>query len=624
MDVKPIDDEQIPSAPDAATEGHSVSAPVWFDELNSGLAIETHFLISGNLRDLYPVGEADAPEFLSFEQVLWRIARAQGFGALLAYDSDGGLRLHDECDEAVATVLADKGLELGQKADTPARFAALHRAVTTIADWPVMLIVDYATHLFEAVPQGLSDVLIEADKAARRAAISKAGRAEDGAPLGRTLWLVDKPGDLPEWFAVGNDTLREISVELPNLEDRYAFARSLIGHFADGAQIGEAERAAFLEEFALESDGMTLLGMRSVARLARHDGLRCGEISDAIRTHRLGTRRNPWKSKVMRSRILRAEEILTSRIKGQHMAIDKTLDILMRSIVGLSGAQTSSRHSRPRGTLFFVGPTGVGKTELAKAVTELLFGDDTACHRFDMSEFMEENSINRLIGAPPGYPGYERGGELINAMHKKPFSVVLFDEVEKAHPRVLDAFLQILDEGRLTDSRGSTAYFSEALIIFTSNIGMIGKDRTQNMGMNILPSDDYDELERKLVEAVRGHFRYTLRRPELMNRIGQNIVTFEFIDGHVASEIFTAIMGRVIEAVRAEHAVEIEIEADALEDLRVLCMSDWFDGGRGIGNRIETHFINPLSRELFARQPEGRMVVQSVSTVDGKTVLECG
>jgi len=452
-----------------------------------------------------------------------------------------------------------------------------------------------------------------------------AGRAEQAAvPFSPTLWLVDKPGDLPEWFVVGNDALREVSVELPNLEDRYAFAKTLIAKFADGARLDDTQSVTFLEQFALESDGMTLVGMNLVARLAENEGLTCSEISEAIRTHRLGTRRNPWRSPVMRSRMLRAEEILTNRIKGQDKAIEKTLEILLRSVVGLSGSQTSSRHNRPRGVLFFAGPTGVGKTELAKAITELLFGDDAACQRFDMSEFMEEDSINRLIGAPPGHTGHERGGELVNAMHKRPFSVVLFDEVEKAHPRILDTFLQIIDEGRLTDSRGSTAYFSEALVIFTSNIGMIGKDHSQNLGMNIMPSDQYVEIERKIVEAVRGYFRYELERPELMNRIGRNIVTFDFIRGGTASLIFSAIMGRVLETVRAEHGVDIEIAPDALRDLRRLCISDWFEGGRGIANRIESHFINPLSRELFNRQPEHRMIVRSVLEVEGKTQLDCG
>jgi len=561
--------------------------------------------------------------FVSFEQILWRIAREQKYGALLFYDPDGGLRLHSECDDSAKAALKGRGLKLGQKAATPAAFAELHRSIATLDAFPIVFVIDYTSHLFETRLHGLSEVLVEADRAARQMMIATSGQRQAPMVLSPTLWLVDKPGDLPEWFVVGNDALRDVAVELPNLEDRYAFAKTLIANFADGAQLDDTEKATFLEQFALESDGMTLVAMNSVAQLAENEGLTCSEISEAIRTHRLGTRRNPWKSPVMRSRILRAEEILTKRIKGQDRAIERTLEILVRSIVGLSGSQTSSRYSRPRGVLFFAGPTGVGKTELAKAITELLFGDDAACQRFDMSEFMEENSINRLIGAPPGHTGHERGGELINAIHKRPFSVLLFDEVEKAHPRILDTFLQILDEGRLTDSRGSTAYFSEALIIFTSNIGMIGKDHTQNLGMNILPSDQYDEIERKIVDAVSGFFKYELNRPELMNRIGRNIITFDFIRGGTASLIFSAIMARVLEAVRAEHGVDIEITPDALRDLRRLCTSDWFEGGRGIGNRIESHFINPLSRELFNRRPEHRMSVRSVREVEGKTQLDC-
>ncbi len=593
--------------------------PVWFDELHSGFGRRLHFAVSGNVRDLYPFLEGEGTQFLSFEQIVWRIAAQKGYAALFTYNPDSGLALHGECDGTMLSKLKGTGIALGEPAHTADEFADLHRSLIAIEDLPLVLLVDYATHLFANSASGLTDTLIEAHRSARISAMQE----HEDTPESATIWLVDRPGDLPDWFTASNDTLREVIVELPNLEDRYAFAKTLIPHFAGSANPDEGEIADFLEQFALQADGMTLMGMRNVAWLSEDEGMGCAEIAEAIRMDRLGTRRNPWKAPVMRARVLRAEEILTRRIKGQKHAIQKALDILTRSIVGLSGAQTSSRHARPRGVLFLVGPTGVGKTELAKAVTELLFGDDTACHRFDMSEFMEENSINRLIGAPPGYPGYELGGELVNAMHKRPFSVVLFDEVEKAHPRILDMFLQILDEGRITDSRGSTAYFSEALIVFTSNIGMISGDRTRDAGMNILPSDDYKELERKLIEAVRDHFRLDLNRPELFNRLGQNIISFEFIDPEVGSEIFVAILGRVLDAVRAEHGVEIEIDPEVQEELRWMCMADWFEGGRGIANRIETHVINPLAREIFLRQPEKTMRITGVHEVDGRTVLDC-
>jgi len=593
--------------------------PVWYDELHTGLTRRSHFVISGNVRDLYPYRQSgEAVQFLSFGQMLWRIARQKGIAALFTYSPTAGLELHSECDTGCASAFEKVGVQLGQPLSSGTELAEMHRKLTAIANFPVLVVFDYVAHLFDGEPNGITAALIEADQEARRV-LAPSG---DCRPSSATLWLVDRPGDLPAWFTKGNDNLREIVVELPNLEDRYAFANTLVSSFADGEELDRAEKDEFLQQFALQADGMSLLGMRNVAFLSEDEGLACDQIAEAIRIDRLGTRRNPWKSTVMRARMLRAEEIITRRIKGQKHAIEKSLDILTRSIVGLSGAQTSSRHSRPRGVLFLVGPTGTGKTELAKAVTELLFGDDTACHRFDMSEFMEEESIGRLIGAPPGHPGHERGGELVNAMHKRPFSVVLFDEVEKAHPRILDMFLQILDEGRLTDSRGATGYFSEALIIFTSNIGMISGDRTENAGMNILPSDEYDELERKLIKAVRDHFRLDLNRPELFNRLGQNIISFEFIDGIVGSEIFSAILERVRSAVQAEHGIEIEIVPDAMEELRTICMSDWFEGGRGIANRIETHVINPIAREIFARQPKENLRIEAVRTLEGRTELE--
>ncbi|MCA0910604.1 AAA family ATPase [Qipengyuania gaetbuli] len=528
-----------------------------------------------------------------------------------------GLRLHPLCDEGLANVIAEASVPLGDTIDTPEEFIRIHKAITTTSTPRLLFLVDYASHLYQAYPYGLSEILIEAHHSSQQTL------SPTGYYVSPTIWLIDRPGDLPAWFTKSNDGLREVFVELPNLEDRHAFAKTLLPMFCDHDALDAGEISAFLEQFALEADSLTLVGMRKVAELAQAEKIATKDIADAIRMDRLGTRRNPWKSEIMRARVARAGEILSKRVKGQKRAIEKSLDILIRSIVGLSGSQTSSRHSRPRGVLFLAGPTGVGKTELAKAITELLFGEDTACHRFDMSEFMEENSISRMLGAPPGHPGHEHGGQLVNAMHKKPFSVVLFDEVEKAHPRILDMFLQILDEGRLTDSRGSTAYFSEALIIFTSNIGMIGKDHTQNLGMNILPGDSYAELEEKLIEAIRNHFRIELHRPELYNRLGQNVVAFEFINGTVAYEIFLAIIGRVKEAVRAEHAVEVIIEEVALGQIRDLCLIDWFEGGRGIANRIETHFINPLSREIFRLQPKRNLTILSAQDINGRTVLNC-
>jgi ATP-dependent Clp protease ATP-binding subunit ClpB len=278
-------------------------------------------------------------------------------------------------------------------------------------------------------------------------------------------------------------------------------------------------------------------------------------------------------------------------------------------VMGLTGAQTRSSGNRPRGVLFFAGPTGVGKTELAKTLTELIFGDERAYIRFDMSEFAEEHTGARLLGAPPGYIGYDAGGELTNAVREKPFSVVLFDEIEKAHPRILDKFLQILEDGRLTDGRGETAYFSEAILVFTSNLGIYVEDDHGRRIQNVSLDDPQDVVESRVRGAIQDYFKFRLSRPEILNRIGDNIVVFGFITPGVAAQIFAGMLRNVQARVRNEHKVELAIDEAVRARLQDLCTRDLSNGGRGIGNRLESLFVNPLSRALFRFPLEGRREV---------------
>jgi ATP-dependent Clp protease ATP-binding subunit ClpA len=250
---------------------------------------------------------------------------------------------------------------------------------------------------------------------------------------------------------------------------------------------------------------------------------------------------------------------------------------------------------------FLAGPTGVGKTELAKTLTSLLFGDEGAYIRFDMSEFSAEHSDQRLIGAPPGYVGYDVGGELTNAIREKPFSVVLFDEIEKAHPRILDKFLQILDDGVLTSGRGERVYFSEAFVIFTSNLG-IYRQEAEGKGTrvaNVSPDDPFVAVQARVRSEIDRHFKLILNRPEILNRIGDNILVFDFIRPDVALPIFEGMMNGVVADVQHVQGVTIELEASARDALRSACLQDLSNGGRGIRNKVESLFINPLARAMF-------------------------
>ena len=590
--------------------------PAWYDEVSSALAYSDHVVLSGNVGDVYPSPGETPSGFRQLGETLWDILHAAGFGALLVFDPVRGLDVLHAAGPKEMAGLQSSQLPLGSRDVTLSGLIGVHQFVSAFDGFRVALLIDHASHLKRQGGEALEEFFVAVDLSSRQSRL-----AQDLQHVNPTFWLVDHPADLPDWFVLNNAFLREVQLEVPNLEDRFRFATHLArshGWLGDGDEAASKRR---LQQFALECDGKPLVAMDAIARVAEAEGLDLDHISDAIRVFRTGSRRNPWTSPVLRSRMQDGREMLEARIKAQPHAIDKTLDILARSILGLSGAQSGAMHTRPRGALFFVGPTGVGKTELAKAVTELLFGDETLCHRFDMSEFMEENSVARLIGAPPGQPAHEKGGELVNAAMRRPFSVFLFDEVEKAHPRVLDLFLQILDEGRLTDARGATAYFSEALIVFTSNIGIVTGSKAENLGMTVLPSDSHAELTVKITRAVEEHFRNELRRPELLNRIGQNVVVFDFLTQTGMGTIFDAILARVLQRVEIEQGVNITFSPEARQSLRQLCTRDSFDGGRGIANRIETHFINPLARQFFQEEPKRDICITAVEARGGKTVL---
>ncbi|MGN6599271.1 MAG: AAA family ATPase, partial [Actinomycetes bacterium] len=315
-------------------------------------------------------------------------------------------------------------------------------------------------------------------------------------------------------------------------------------------------------------------------------------IDDAVRAYRVGQVDNPWARGLLRERIRDGEALLTRRVRGQQRAVRHALDILIRTSTGMTGAERAGSASGPRGILFFAGPTGVGKTELAKAITDLVFGDESAYVRFDMSEFSSEQSEARLIGSPPGYVGHGEGGELTNAVRQRPFSLVLFDEVEKAHPRILDKFLQILSDGRLTDGSGNTVYFGETLIVFTSNLGV--PDVPPGTAVPV-----GDELERQVKAAIEYEFAVTINRPELLGRIGDNIVVFDYIDPTTARQLAGAFVDNVL-ARAADQGVRLTMADTVREQVIDLAVADLSKGGRGVGRAVESALVNPLARAMFS------------------------
>ncbi|MDR0736122.1 MAG: AAA family ATPase [Zoogloeaceae bacterium] len=624
---------------------HTELLPRWLRDLERLLPIRPQFVVSGNIRDhfLTPLASAQTGGTLTpapLVRCLWTALQRQDYRFLLVFDPVEGLRPYpnEAKTVALATRLFELKLQDGFMPMSLERLTGVMKRLTRMREARCALLIDFASrltrhpdqlsaeeHAFFLAAERLAvhAVPIVSRRAARGEADGASVREAGDLPDSRqessgleaeathkprfnpVLWLLNRPQDLPSWFALDNVRVESLHVALPDFESRVMAANSYFTLFKETETASAKERETFARAFALATEGLPLTALSDAAQLADRQNIAHGDVEDAVQCYKVGALENPWKKPYMRERIRDAAAFIDRRVKGQEQAVTKSVDILMRSVMGLTGAHAKSGGNRPRGVLFLAGPTGVGKTELAKTLTQLVFGDERAYIRFDMSEFADEHTGARLLGAPPGYVGFEAGGELTNAVREKPFSVVLFDEVEKAHPRILDKFLQILEDGRLTDGRGDVAYFSETILVFTSNLGIHTEDENGRRVQNVTPDDPYERVEARIKGAIVDYFKYRLSRPELLNRIGDNIVVFNFITAPVAERIFAGMLENVAARVREEHKLQFEFAPAALEQLKTWCVGDLSNGGRGIGNQLEACLINPLARALFALDLQG-------------------
>jgi len=573
-----------------------VLKPRWLRDLVRFLPLKSQFVLSGNVRDLQafeinPGLMAPLPLIACLNSELrqagykdvWQFLPTAGFSAV----GDGNTGQLEETLNKLGIVNNSGAID--------ALGGALMRFAQAAGN-PSALIVDFASRLLVR-----PDVLSIAEQAlftnaqiACHLAQSRPAGVQRKPFFNTIIWIVERESDLPDWFTIDNPRLRSISIAVPDANIRKSLARPLLQALPDYRDSKEDVIQKAADTFVSLTDGLRVYDMSAIAQLGRNEGVCVAEIADAIRRYKVGVTEDPWQQ-IDRSKVIGGFDFITSRVKGQDHAVTHMLDIIKRAVVGFGRSQTNGR---PRGVAFLAGPTGTGKTELAKTVTSLLFGDEAAYIRFDMSEFSSEHADQRLIGAPPGYVGYDAGGELTNAIREKPFSVVLFDEIEKAHPRILDKFLQILDDGVLTSGRGDRVYFSEAIILFTSNLGIYRSDGNGNRVQNVSDKDKHEVVISKVRAEIENHFKLSLNRPEILNRIGENVIVFDFIRPEIADAIFEGMVASVLNSTKSL-GFSISISAEPMSLLKKLCLDDLSNGGRGVRNMVEAHLTNPLARALF-------------------------
>ena len=597
----------------------AVSQQTWVEALRRESGIRRAILLHGEILDVYPSPKNNR-DYVPIQPIIISTLRSRGFEDVVLWDNFQGVRAikparweelqkgmlpnNSENNSQQAYDMGDVNLQDTQQSaqgTTPPNIddflPVVHYYLTHKSQTKVAFILDWSQYLF-TTNTSLSEEdrrrLLMLSKSINNAPLAFKSKDEMSSPSNLLVLITTNLGNIPSIFYQGNPCIKDIAVTGPSRSEREAFLdqENDKWNFSENPMLSKPKFADFVDA----TEGFSTRDLIQLARLSQQTNISPLTPEKIINLYRYGEQKSPWED-LSKEKLRMISEKLKERVKGQDFVVDKVKKVIIRAFMGLAGVQHSKKQRMPKGTLFFVGPTGVGKTELAKSLAEFLFGDEESCIRFDMSEFNHEHSDQRLVGAPPGYVGYEEGGQLTNAVKKRPFCVLLFDEIEKAHQKILDKFLQILEDGRLTDGKGDTVSFAETVIIFTSNIGA-SEVQYKDADGNLIDDND---IRKEFINKVRQFFTNELKRPELLNRIGDNIVPFNFITN---DDFLFAIAKSKIKPVQERLKEKYEIRDIVFVDERkalssILSSLDKSMGGRGVQNELGQKLTDPLSMFLF-------------------------
>ncbi len=590
--------------------------PRWYRELELFCAVKPMLVLEGRVMDQVRVpvtGSLAEDTLLPLSAFLNSYLTDAGYEQVVFYSNLVGLMnpyapdMTEQFAKTYGVQMSNGAIPAEFKGNDAATAPNLIRRAMMQGQHSTAIVLEMASR-YVVSPDRLDQQEVNSFNLLLQSALSSATvRTKMGKKPNLLILLVNKLNDLPTWFYLDNPVCKTITFEAPDRDERMRFlSGSAWPSFFDASvyrtdmpyyQEHPDDLRKLREKFVGVTEGMTFTELDALRRMSR---AQCGairELCSIVDLYKYGIHENPWEKLSMES-LQTAKSDFQKRIKGQDAALERTLDVIKRAVTGLNGANSSGT-GKPKGVLFFAGPTGTGKTETAKALAEKIFGDESACVRFDMSEYGQSHSDQKLLGAPPGYVGYEAGSQLTNAVKKNPFCILLFDEIEKAHPSIFDKFLQILEDGRLTDGQGHTVYFSETIIIFTSNLGMYVKDALGQRHQNVSYDMPYEEVTQRLRAAVEDYFKLELGRPEILNRIGENIVIFDFIRQEAGKAILRGQVDKLIRRLKEQKNLTLVVPDESYAQLSDAALADLSNGGRGIGNQVEALLINPLARTLF-------------------------
>ncbi|MEB3193082.1 MAG: AAA family ATPase [Snowella sp.] len=619
----------------------------WIQDFEKQLYRRRHLILYGNIHDQFLWRGA----YLGIQDFLQTYFQDLGFGLISRYDPIDGSTFAQETMRTEFDRLTQQALhpnpvspnppvspsplsppprrspaanvprQVNQRIIPEEAFGNL-RVVVKQEKIPTATVIDLGDMLTtdgDRYPTEERNALILLKKCTLEAAIVREGNL-----TGYRNTLIILASDLnrvPVWFHANNPHVSIIQVTRPNKEERKQF---ILRFGREGFYRGQqarpdaSELASLAEDFAELTDGFQTLELEALRHTSHREKLPLSqkELIKLVDFYKFGQKEEPFEQ-INAEKISQAREQLTRSVLGQNHAVEAVTNMLTNAKVGISMSQVSGRNSKPKGVFFFGGPTGVGKTELAKSLSRLIFGDEEAFLRFDMSEYKEEHAAEKLAGAPPGFVGYEEGGQLTNKILERPYRILLCDEIEKAHPKILDKFLQILEDGRLTDGKGQTAYFNQTVIIFTSNIGASDLSDPQT-GTVIRPgimnqvqaegveNFSYEQVQSHFQEEVKWYFTSRIGRAELLNRLGDNVVVFDLLRPNYVAGIGNKFLRQLSESAWDKYQLKLTFEPSIIEGLNTIMeqQENLLFGGRRIKSLLESLVERPLNRWLFEHYPD--------------------